>query len=121
MLYSTNEAIILDWQNLCPDHPIMDLAFLICTSLTPENLDNWTTDLIQSYFNAFKETCARFGVEMPFQLKELNFLFFDNGVWLIFFCWLSAYEETISVQPHYKKRFMWQLENCLKVSPKLFE
>ena len=49
--------------------------------------------------------CEKFKVETPFQLEELKNKFFENGVWLIFFCWLSAYKETISVQqPHYKKR-----------------
>ena len=47
-----NTSMILDWQNLAPDHPVIDVAFLLCTSLTPENLDNWTKDLIQSYVNS---------------------------------------------------------------------
>ena len=34
----TNKAKILDWQTLCPGHPILDLIFLLCTNVTIENI-----------------------------------------------------------------------------------
>lgn len=127
MVNESNMSKILDWQTLCPDHPVMDVSFLLCTSLTPENLENWANDLIKSYVETFEETCSKFKLEMPFSLKEFNDMFFDNGVWLVFMFWMSAYdttslayESTIREKPHYKSRFMWQLKNCLKVSPELF-
>jgi thiamine kinase-like enzyme len=54
---NSDEAIILDWQTLCPDHPVFDVAFLLCTSLTPQNLENWTDDLIKFYRVSHSEEC----------------------------------------------------------------
>ena len=68
----TNKAKILDWQTLCPGHPVFDLIFLLCTSVTHENLDSWTDDLINIYMEAFKKTCLQFNIESPFQMKEFN-------------------------------------------------
>ena len=116
-----NESKILDWQTLCPDHPIMDLGFLICTSLTPENLNNWTKELIKSYVKTFQDTCFQLKTIIPFELEEFHNMFYNNGVFLILFCWMSVGFEMLRVTPHYKKRFMWQLKKCMKVSPKLFE
>jgi len=128
MVNGSNMSKILDWQTLCPDHPVMDVSFLLCTSLTPENLENWTDDLIKSYVETFEETCSKFKLEMPFNLKEFHDMFFDSGVMLVFMFWMSAYdttslayESTIRQTPHYKNRFMWQLKTCLKMSPELFE
>ena len=116
----TNTSMILDWQTLCPDHPVMDVGFLLCTSLTPENLDQWANDLIKSYIGTFQETCLQFKTEMPFNLDEFRDLFYANGVVLVFMFWMSAYEETIRGKPHYKDRFMWQLRKMMTVSPELF-
>ena len=111
-----DRSMILDWQNLAPDHPVIDVAFLLCTSLTPDNLNQWTNDLIKSYVNAFEETCLQFKTKIPFNIDEFQRMFYENGVALIFLIWMSAYEETISVQPHYKDRFMWQLEKVLQAT-----
>ena len=54
---NSDEAKILDWQTLCPDHPIFDVIFLLCTSLTLENLEKWAEDLIKLYFESFQEAC----------------------------------------------------------------
>ena len=110
----TDRSMILDWQNLAPNHPVIDVAFLLCTSLTPENLDLWTNDLIKSYVDAFQETCLQFKIEIPFNFDQFQKMFFEKGVVLIFMIWMSAFEETISVQPHYKCRFIWQLKKVLE-------
>ena len=39
MVNESNMSKILDWQTLCPDHPVMDVGFLLCTSLIPEDLE----------------------------------------------------------------------------------
>ena len=117
----TDTSMILDWQNLVPDHPVMDVAFLLCTSLTPDNLDQWTNDLIKSYVDAFQETCVQFKSKIPFNIDEFQEMFYEKGVVLIFMIWISAYDESMSffktlVQPHYKSRLMWQLKKVLETS-----
>lgn len=68
-----NSTKILDWQTLCPDHPVMDIGFLLCTSLNPENLDNWANDLIKKYVETFQQICLRFNIEkMPFDQEDFK-------------------------------------------------
>ena len=59
---NTNETVIIDWQTLCSDHPVMDLGYLLGTGLTPDNLDNWTNDLMKIYFEEFERNCAKLKV-----------------------------------------------------------
>ena len=117
----TDTSMILDWQSLAPDHPVMDVAFLLCTSLTPENLDQCINDLIKSYVDAFQKTCLQFKIKIPFNFEEFQKMFYEKGVVLIFMIWMSAYDESINffktlVQPHFKSRFIWQLRKVLETS-----
>ena len=89
---NSDEAIILDWQTLCPDHPVFDVAFLLCTSLTIENLENWTDDLIKFYVESFQEACVDFKMELPFDLEKFKKMFFDQNI-LLFMSWKSMGDE----------------------------
>jgi hypothetical protein len=89
---NSDEAIILDWQTLCPDHPVFDVAFLICTSLTPENLEKWTEDLIKYYVESFQEACVDFQMELPFDLEKFKEMLFDQSI-LLFMGWKSMGDE----------------------------
>ena len=89
---NSDEAIILDWQTLCPDHPVFDVAFLICTSLTPENLEKWTEDLIKYYVESFQEACVDFQIELPFDLEKFKEMLFDQSI-LLFMSWKSMGDE----------------------------
>ena len=89
---NSDEAIILDWQTLCPDHPVFDVAFLLCTSLTPQNLENWTDDLIKFYVESFQKAFVDFKMELPFDLEKFKKLLFDQNV-LLFMSWKSMGDE----------------------------
>jgi len=78
----------LDWQTLCPDHPVLDLILLLCTSVTHENLDSWTDDLIRIYMEAFKKTCLQFNILSPFDMKEFQDTILSPEI-LLFMCWKS--------------------------------
>jgi len=87
-----DEAIVLDWQTLCPDHPVFDVVFLICTSLTEENLEKWTEDLIKYYVESFQEACVGFQKELPFDLEKFKEMLFDQSI-LLFMSWKSMGDE----------------------------
>ena len=89
---NSDEAIVLDWQTLCPDHPVFDVAFLICTSLTPENLEKWTEDLIKYYVESFQEACVGFQMELPFDLEKFKEMLYDQSI-LLFMSWKSMGDE----------------------------
>ena len=89
---NSDEAIILDWQTLCPDHPVFDVAFLLCTSLTPQNLENWTDDLIKFYVESFQKAFVDFKMELPFDLEKFKKMLFDQNV-LLFMSWKSMGDE----------------------------
>jgi len=91
----TDETIILDWQTLCPDHPVFDVWMLILTSLTPENLENWAYDLIRNYVATFQESCLQFKTKIPFNHEEFHNLFFDDGFMLFFSAWKSMGDQSI--------------------------
>ena len=113
---------------LCPDHPVTDIAFLLCTSLPPENLNNWTDDLIENYVKTFQEMCFMLKIKMPFDLQEFKDLFYNNGVMLVFmdltFFWMSSPDMMKMISGdriHYKSRYLWTLKNCIKTTPEVSE
>lgn len=119
MMNEANRSKILDWQTICPNHPVLDIGFLLFTSLNPEDIDAWSIDLIGVYFKRFSEICVGFEVETPFDLDELARLVLENGVVMTFVFLLSCFEEVACKKPHFKKRFMWLLRKCLQVSSEL--
>ena len=93
----------------------MDVAALLCTSLSSENIDNWSHELLKTYLNRFQMICSEFEIDVPFDYEEIKNFVFDNGIFLIMLDnFLTTYEKTVRSNSHFKKRFMWQLKTCLK-------
>ena len=88
---------------------------MLFISLNPENIDNWSHDIIRTYVSKFQKICKEFKVDVPFEYDEFVNLVFDDGVFFVFMILLSAYEEIVCTKPNFKKRFMWQLKKCLEV------
>ncbi len=55
---------ILDWQVLCTKHPVLDVALILCSSLTPSNMDLHAKQLIAVYIDKFRDSCLRLGAKM---------------------------------------------------------
>ena len=79
LMFCGSKSVILDWQMLAPDHPMLDVGLLLCTSLSPDDLSTHYPHLIQIYVEQFAKSCKLFHVEeIPFSTEEFIELFLNK-------------------------------------------
>ena len=122
MFDSNNNCLIYDWQTLVPDHPILDLAMIVCTGVNPENIQDWIEELLGNYYRKFESTLLKCEItEVPFSLEELSDLFFKTGIFMSFLITIENYEEIYQYDEPSKQRFLWQLKESIKAHPEFFQ
>ena len=122
MFDSNNNCLIYDWQTLVPDHPILDLAMIVCTGVNPENIQDWIEELLGNYYRKFESTLLKCEItEVPFSLEELSDLFFKTGIFMSFLITIENYEEIYQYDEPSKQRFLWQLQQSIKAHPEFFQ
>ena len=98
----------MDWQTLGPYHPAVDVVSLFTTCLNMEKLENWTEQLIDSYFETFEKTCFQFKIDMPFDKEHFLNAFYDHSFVFRILYWKSM---DSSIDPQ-SKMYQCLLKYC---------
>lgn len=121
IFFSFDDCKLLDWQALSLNHPVIDIAFLLGTCLTPEHLELWMEDLLDEYLNKFNSTCEEMKELSPFDLPEdFKTTFYTHGIMSMGFMFIFGWKD-LTVLTGMKPRAINWIHLAIKNNPQYFE
>ena len=111
---------IVDWQLMAANHPLLDFALFIFTSVNPEDNEKWLAEFISNYCLNFERTCRELHIDCPFNFDGFRSMVSDKGFLMATLFLLITYNMLASRLQSIKLRFIWILNRAMKTNPQYF-